>query len=159
MDQETIDDTQESTTDEAVDETTTEESSNDDVETLKAELSKTQKIAQDQRGRAEKAEAKLKAKSQSESTNQPSDEKYERLDLKTDGYKAEEVDMLMEIGGRKALENPLVKEAIAVMRRKSKSQEATPSGTAKSPIYQKFTERDLRNMPLAELEKIIPQGD
>src|SRR5438067_698522 len=80
-----------------------------------------------------------------------SDEKYDRLELKTDGYSSDEVETIMELGGPKALTNPIVKEAIVSLRKKAKSQDATPSGTAKSPIYQKFTERDLRTMPLAEL--------
>jgi hypothetical protein len=79
------------------------------------------------------------------------------LDLKTEGYKSEEVDFLMQNGGRKALDNPIVMAGIDAMRKKQKSQEATPSGTAKSAVYQKFTEADLKKMPLEELEKIVPQ--
>lgn len=82
---------------------------------------------------------------------------FERLDLKTDGYKAEEIDFIMQNGGRKALENPIVMAGIEAVRAKTKSQNATPSGTGKSAVYQKYTERDLRNMPASELEKIIPQ--
>ena len=64
----------------------------------------------------------------------------------------------MRNGGRKALEDPLVSSAIEATRKKAKSQEATPQGTNKSAVYQKFTERDLKGMSAAELEKILPQG-
>lgn len=162
MAEETITDNQESKPDEDVELAPTAEESveNTDVEQLKAELAKANKKAADQEGRANKAEIQLKkAKSpQSELNDSPiSDEKYERLDLKTDGYKNEEVDLIMELGGTKVLSNPIVKQAIADLRSKAKSQQATPSGTAKSPVYQKFTEKDLKRMDLAELEKIVPQ--
>lgn len=84
-------------------------------------------------------------------------EDYERLELKTDGYKSDEVDVLMQNGGRKALENPIIMAGIESMRAKAKSTEATPSGTGKSYTYQKYGEKDLRKMSAEELEKIIPQ--
>jgi len=83
----------------------------------------------------------------------------QRIELKTDGYTSEEVDAIMELGGPQAINNPLVKEAIASIRKKAKSEAATPTDTAKSPIYQKFTEAELRAMPSAELEKILPHAD
>lgn len=158
MAEETIDDIQESTpddTEQSSEETTPEV----DVEALKAENERLAKVAKDQKGRADKAEILLKKQKKEPQIeiNSISDEKYERLELKTDGYSSEEVETIMELGGSKALENPIVKEAIATMRKKAKSQEATPSATAKSPIYKNLSERDLQGMSLAELEKIIPQ--
>jgi len=160
MAEETIDDNQESTPDEVADETVTEESSNDDVEAIKAENEKLKVERKQQQDRAVKAEKQLKAvkeKPQTENNSPISDEKYERLELQVKGYSDDEVESIMDLGGMKTLDNPLMKEAIALQRRKAKSESATPSGTAKSPVYQKFSERDLKNMPLAELEKIIPQ--
>lgn len=90
-------------------------------------------------------------------TNSNSDERFERLELKTDGYKDDEIDFLMRNGGKQALKDKLVLSAIEAQRNKIKSQNATPSGTGKSAVYQKFTESDLKNMPLDELEKIIPK--
>ena len=91
-----------------------------------------------------------------ESSSVP-DERFERLELKADGYSKDEIDQIMELGGTRALDNPLVSKAIQVARREAKSKAATPSGTAKSPVYQQFSERDLRKMSSEELEKIIPQ--
>ncbi len=159
MAEETVDEVQDSIPDDQG-EQTQESTEEVDVVALQAENARLQKIAQDQKGRADKAEIQLKKakQPQQEASNSPiSDEKYERLELKIAGHSEDEVNSIMDLGGLKALDNPLVKEAIAIQRRKSKSQDATPSGTAKSPIFQKFSERDLRNMPLAELEKIIPQ--
>lgn len=118
--------------------------------------------------RTKKAEAEAKAlKSQNKTESQTSetknsslgseDERFERLDLKTDGYKNDEIDFIMQNGGRSSLDNPLVKAAINAQRKAVTSRDATPSGTNKSPVYQKFTERDLKNMPTDELEKILPQ--
>lgn len=162
MEEETIDEVQDSMPDDTVEIETDQSTEQVDVEALKLENARLKKIADDQKGRADKAEIRLKAKDkpqEQESTNNSpiSDEKYERLELKTDGYSSEEVDHIMELGGLKSLENPLVKEAIANLRKKAKSEDATPSGTAKSPIYQKFTEQDLKRMPLEDLEKLIPQ--
>lgn len=111
-----------------------------------------------QHKRATKAEAKLKEKpltTNESSTN--SDERFERLELKTEGYNSDEVDFLMQNGGRKALENSIAMAGIEAIRKKAKSTEATPSGTGKSAVYQKFTEPDLKKMSAEELEKIIPQ--
>ena len=79
------------------------------------------------------------------------------MELKTEGYNSDEVDFLMQNGGRKALDNKIVMAGIESMRAKAKSEEATPSGTAKSTVYKKYTEEDLKEMPLEDLEKIIPK--
>lgn len=122
--------------------------------------------------RAKKAEAKAKEpKPASEVTktevqehkqtnpNSDTDIKLERLELKTDGYSSDEVDFIMSNGGRKALSSDYVTAAIESMRAKKKSQEASPEDSPKSPVYKKHTEQDLRNMPLSELEKILPLAD
>ena len=108
--------------------------------------------------RAKKAEAKVKElEKKPKETNQPinSDERFERLELKTEGYNSDEVDFLMQNGGRKALDNTIAMAGIEAIRKKAKSQNATPSGTNKSPVYQKFTVQDLSKMSSEELEKII----
>lgn len=131
-----------------------------DVEALKAENARLEKVAKDQKGRADKAEIQLKElkkKPQEQANETPSDDKFQRLELKTDGYSSEEADFILRNGGIEAANDPYVKEAIASMRKKAKSLEATPAGTAKSPVFKKFSERELKNMPLAELEKIVPQ--
>lgn len=107
--------------------------------------------------KAKELEAKLKPK-EDLTTNKSSpnlEERLERQDLRIDGYSGDEVEFLMQNGGRKALDNPIVKEAIEALRKKKKSLEATPSGTAKSAVYQKYSEADLKKMSAEELEKIM----
>jgi hypothetical protein len=130
-----------------------------DIEALKAQAAKADEY-KSYADRVVKENKELKKKSEPLTTKQSSsdsDERFERLELKTEGYKSEEVDFLMQNGGRKALENPIVMAGIEAARKKQKSLDATPSGTGKSPVYQKFTEQDLKKMPLEDLEKIVPQ--
>lgn len=112
-----------------------------------------------QHKRATKAEAKLKEKPiiNESSTDSKLNERLERQDLRLEGYSKDEVDYLMQNGGQNALDNKIVMAGIEAIRKETKSKNATPSGTGKSVVYQKFGERDLKNMPLADLEKIIPQ--
>lgn len=110
-----------------------------------------------QHKRATKAEAELK-KLKPLTTNESSpnsDERFERLELKTEGFTVDEVDFLMQNGGRKALENKIAMAGIEAIRKSKKSQEATPSGTGKSTVYQKYSEQDLRKMSSEEMEKIL----
>lgn len=126
----------------------------EDVEALKANNAKLY-------ARLKKTEAALKAVTGEEpqpQINHSPDDKLTRLELKTDGYKNEEIDFIMKNGGPSAVNDPFVKAAIDVMRSKSKSEDAIPEGSPKSPVYQKFTEQDLQNMSTAELEKLIPRG-
>ncbi len=144
---------------EPVQETESGEPDGQDVEALKEAHAKAIAERDLQHKRATKAEAELK-KLKPLTTNESSsssDERFERLELKTEGYNSEEVDFLMQNGGRKALENKIAMAGIEAMRKSAKSTEATPSGTGKSAVYQKFTEADLKKMPAEELEKIIPQ--
>ena len=83
------------------------------------------------------------------------EERLERQDLRIEGYSNEEVDFILKNGGRPALSNEFVKGAIETMRNKRKSVEATPESGGKSPVFRKYTERDLRNMPLDKLEEIL----
>lgn len=114
--------------------------------------------------KAKELEEQLKKNQENLSTNRQSAPDspitrtdYERLELKTEGFNSSEIDFLMQNGGKKATENPIVMAGIEALRKKNKSLEATPAGTAKSPVYQKFTSEDLRKMSAEELEKIVPR--
>lgn len=127
-----------------------------DIEALKQKAAK----ADEYKKYADRVTAENKTLKKSSTTNQSSTvtrEDYERLDLKTDGYKSDEIDFIMQNGGRSALENPIVMAGIESVRKSKKSIEATPSGTGKSYTYQKYGEKDLRKMSAEELEKIVPQ--
>lgn len=152
-----VDDDTQLAVEEPVQEPETVEPEQPDAEALKAELERVQAEKDLQHKRATKAEAELKKLKTSPTNNPDSDERFERLELKTEGYKSDEVDVLMQNGGRKALDNPIIMAGIEAMRKQAKSKDATPSGTGKSTVYQKYTEQDLKKLPLEELEKIIPQ--
>lgn len=86
-----------------------------------------------------------------------SPERLERIELAQEGYSRDEVDAIMELGGSKALKNPIVKSAIDNMRAKEKSKNASTAPSSKSPVFQKYTQEDLSKMSASELEKILPR--
>lgn len=99
-----------------------------------------------------------------ESENPPvkqevSDDKYERLELKVEGYSDDEIDLINELGGKKALKNPILKKAVEDYRSEQKLAKATDikssGGSGKEKVY---TDSDLREMSTADLEKKIQAG-
>lgn len=83
----------------------------------------------------------------------------ERMELKTEGYSDDEIAYLQQSGGRKALENTYVKATIETMRNQKKAEAASVETTAgKSEVEKQYTDEQLRNMPTAELEKILPKA-
>lgn len=84
-------------------------------------------------------------------------------DLRFDGYTLEETEFIIKNGGRAALTDPYVKQAIDSKREEAakakRTEDGTPSQDGRSPIYKKYTEEELRAMPLKELEKILPHSD
>lgn len=147
--------TQEEATSEEETVDTQEETQDEDTVTLsKSEYKKLQR-----RSIAYKANKEVKVESIPNPQSASYDvtpEKLERIELRQDGYSKEEVDAIMELGGSKSLSNPLVKNAIEVMRNKQKSENATESLSSKSPVYKKFTQADLNKMSSKELEAILP---
>ncbi len=100
---------------------------------------------------------KAKVNPQPKQTFNVTADKLERMELKLDGYSSEEVEAIMDLGGSKALSNPLVKGAIEQMRAKAKSQDEKQPLNSKTPVFKKFTQSDLRSMSSKELEKILPK--
>ena len=89
----------------------------------------------------------------------PSDERFERLELKTEGFTDEEIEFIKPYGSKKALENPYIKTALETMREKRKAESAVVDvDTNKSDIEKKFTEDQLKNLPLDESEKLLPKA-
>lgn len=139
-------------------------SESEDPETLKAKIAELEEKNKQLYARVKKTDKPVKEQSKENlTTNKSSSEppvtraEIERLELKTEGYTTDEVDFLMQNGGRQALKNEIAMAGIEAMRKKRKSVEATPSGTGKSAVYQKYTAQDLRKMSAEDLEKIIPQ--
>lgn len=97
------------------------------------------------------------SKERSDSSDKGIQEKFERLELKTDGYTDDEVDWLMGVGGKSALKNKFTTKTIELMRKEAKSKDANPPISAKSPIYKKHTQDELSKMSLEELDKLLRQ--
>ena len=149
--------TQEEITSEEVNDTQ-EETQEDDSLTLsgeeKAEFEKWKAKKEERQKFVEKA--KSNPQPQKASYNVTAD-KLERMELQLDGYSKDEVEAIMDLGGTRALGNPLVKGAIESMRSKTKSNESNQSLNSKSPVFKKFTQDDLSKMSSAELAKILPR--
>lgn len=123
-------------------------SDQEELDKLKAEVAKYKAIA-------ERKEKKLNKPNQEPKSD--GDERIDRLELKIEGYSDDEINFIVKNGGKEAKEDEFVQSAIQSMRDKKKSDEATPESTSKSPVLKKYTEEDIKNMPLDQLEKIIPQ--
>lgn len=85
------------------------------------------------------------------------DERFERLELRADGYSKDEIDEIMALGGTKVLNTRIVQSAINYMRQDKKSKDAKEPLSSKSPVYKKFTQDDLAKMSSKEMEKILQE--
>lgn len=84
-------------------------------------------------------------------------QKFERLELRADGYSKDEIDEIMSLGGTKVLNTKIVQSAIKYMRADNKSKNASETVSSKSPVYKKYTQEDLSKMSSAEMEKILTE--
>lgn len=100
-----------------------------------------------------KTEKPTATKTEAVQTN--SDERFERLELRADGYAPDEIDEIMSLGGTKVLNTKIVQYAIKAMRSDKKSKDASTDVSSKSPVYKKFTQEDFSKMSAAEMEKIL----
>jgi hypothetical protein len=83
-------------------------------------------------------------------------QKFEKLELKTEGYNDDEIDFLSQYGGKKALENPIIKTALDTLREKAKAEKAVVDTSENtSTIEKKYTEAQLKSMSPTELEELI----
>lgn len=121
-----------------------------DIEALKEKAAK----ADEYKKYADRVAAENKELKKS-TINSPDSERDFIVDLRLEGYSKSEADFILRNGGKSALDDPLVTSAIEAQRNKVKSENATPTGTGKSTVYQKYTEKDLRAMSSEELEKIL----
>lgn len=87
----------------------------------------------------------------------------EVVDLRLDGYSKDEVQWIMQNGGRKALEDKTSYTAIAInaKREQAKAESAASQTTdtaGLSEVERKYTPQQLANMPIKELEAILPKA-
>lgn len=90
-------------------------------------------------------------------TEDVSDERLERLELRAEGYSPDEVQEIMDLGGTKVLANKVVQNAIKSMRAEKKSKDSMMDVSSKSPVYKKYTQQDLGKMTSKEMEKILAE--
>lgn len=122
----------------------------------------------EEKKRLEETNKKLYARIKQASPNKPlgqavsnnsMEEKLEKLELRTKGYSDDEISFLKPYGGEKALENPYVKQALEIMREKAQAERAVvDTDGGKSDIEKKYTDEQLRNLPIDELEKLLPKA-
>ena len=141
----------------------------DDPQVLRAELAKKDKAIRQIHARAIKAETLLKERAPEKetiTTSTPTGQvtlNDEVVDLRLDGYSKQEVEWIMNNGGRKVLDDPnsLVSIAIKAQREQLRAEQAaddTNSNVGLSEIERKYTPEQLRNMPLKELEALLPRA-
>ena len=83
----------------------------------------------------------------------------EKMELKTDGYSEKEIEFIQQNGGKKSLENPIVKEAISNIREQDKANNAVITDDNKSDVEKKYSPEQLEGMPVEELEKLLPKAN
>lgn len=157
--QEEVVEQEDQTSEEQFDETESQEEESDNVTLSKSDFKKLQRkaIAYDANKEPKEQKTAKTLSTLSEKTEDTSvNVKLEKLELRADGYSPDEIEAIMELGGAKALKNPVVQSAIKAMRAEQKSKDATDTVSSKSPVFKKFTQQDLSKMSSSELEKILP---
>jgi FtsZ-interacting cell division protein ZipA len=149
---------EENVQDETVDETEVEETEEDSTED-------TEESDVDWKARALKAEKtivdnKRSSKKEPEINNSTESERLDRMELRQDGYPPEVVDKIMELGGKEALKNPIVKRAADDLLAQHNAEKAGdiasgPNSTTKT----KYSNEDLKEMSSEEMEKVLPHAD
>jgi hypothetical protein len=131
-------------------EETQDDSEDDNITLSKSEFTKLNRkaIAYD----AGKKEKPLSKPNQEASI---SPDRLDRIELMQEGYSRDEVDTIMDLGGREKLDNPIVQNAIKVMRQQEKSKNASQNLPSKSPIFKKHTREDFDKMSSDEMEKVV----
>jgi len=156
FEQEIVDE-EEVTTDE-VDDTEDVDTEDDDSDEYE-ELSHEEAIARLKK--ADRAIMKNKKAPKQEQTfkNESSDTRIDRIELKQDGYPEEIVNSIMELGGKEALKNPILKKTVDDMLVQHNAERASGvSGGVSSSISTKYSKEDLANMSAEQLEKILPHA-
>ena len=85
--------------------------------------------------------------------------RIDRIELAQEGYPTDVVEHIMAIGGKDALQNPLIKQSADAMAKQHNAKVAadiTPGPT--STIDKKYTQDDLDKMTSEELAKVLPHA-
>lgn len=113
--------------------------------------------------RALKAEAlivKHKKAPKQKVTSSGDTTRLDRIELRQEGYPQEVVDNIMELGGKDALNNPIIKKSVEDMVTQHNAEKASKiQGGSSSASVNKYSQKDLENMSVEELEKVLPHAE
>jgi hypothetical protein len=147
-----------------VEETQENQEQDTDVAQENAELKKKLGIMQRQLTKAAKAmeseEEDSSVAEQKPINNTPENDKLERLELRVEGYSPSMVDEIMKLGGKSFLANKIGAKVVEEMVTQEKATAAASikSGT-ETAFDKKYSQEDLKNMSIEELEKILPHAN
>jgi hypothetical protein len=88
-------------------------------------------------------------------------DKLERIELKVEGYDDEEIDFIMRNGGKDAVDDPYVQNAIEGIREEKEAEEASEAASDSGgggEVVKGYTQEDLQDMSREELEEILPKS-
>lgn len=146
-----VDETEEESEDESSDnDENSTQNQEDKLETLERELAKYKRLAN--------KNSKKEEKKESPSDNSVTKEDLERIRLEAKGYEEDDIDLIMKFGGTKALEDESIREVINIRKEKRQQVNAQAKSTTQGKSSRRYSQEQLRNMPLEKLEKLIREG-
>lgn len=105
------------------------------------------------------SEKQTEAKPQANQQPAQNNTDIERLSLEVKGYSDDEIDFIMQYGGKKSLENPIVKLGIEKYREDKRNQEATQIKSSGGTSGDKLiSDEKLKDMSADDIEKAIKAG-
>lgn len=125
--------------------------SEDEVEHLKAENAKLQRLLK----KASKSEDKPK---EDTTSNGVTKEDLERVRLEAKGYDDDQVEFLMKFGGSQATKDPAIMKVVETMKEQKAQEKAQATSSTQSKSSRRYSQEELRNMPTDKLEKLIREG-
>ena len=85
-------------------------------------------------------------------------EDLEKIRLEAKGYDEDQVNFLMRFGGSEALQDEAVQTVVKTMAEKKAQVNAQATGKSQGKTARRYSQDDLRAMPLDKLETLIKEG-
>ena len=126
----------------------------DELKKAQAEIAKLNRLLK----KESKSKEEDSKPSPSNDSNVVTKEDLERLRLEAKGYEEDDVDLIMKFGGVKALEDEAIKDVIEVRREKRQQESAQATSKTQSKGTRRYSQEQLRDMPLEKLETLIKEG-
>jgi hypothetical protein len=82
----------------------------------------------------------------------------ERIRLEAKGFDDDQIEFLMKFGGTQALKDDAIKTVVDTMAEKKKQLNAQATSKTQGTSSRRYSQEDLRAMPLEKLEKLIKEG-